>query len=62
MRFNMNGHDLCVYYSITSIRDKNTVNYKYENFERTFYLSIQPNHLDEYEIIQKITTNIEQFF
>ena len=56
MRFNMNGHDfVCILFHYIN-KIKNTVNYKYENFERTFYLSIQPNHLDEYELFKKITT------
>ncbi len=54
MRFNMNGHDFIeiLFHYINKI--KNTVNFKLENFERTFYLSIQPNYLDDYNLFKEL--------
>lgn len=54
MRFNMNGHDFIeiLFHYINKI--KNTVNFKLENFERTVYLSIQPNYLDDYNLFKEL--------
>ena len=54
-RFYMNGHDfiLILFHYINKI--KNTPNFKIDTFERAVYLSIQPNHLDAYNLFQKIS-------
>ncbi len=52
IRFKMNGHDFIdVLYSYVN-KIKNSVNFKIDNFERTFYLSVQPNYLEEYNLFR----------
>ena len=54
VRFQMNGHDFIEVLFNYINKTKNTVNFRLENFERTFYLSVQPNHLDEYSMFKKL--------
>lgn len=51
----MNGHDFIeiLYHYINRI--KNTPNFRQENFERAVYLSVQPDHLDKFELFQKLS-------
>lgn len=53
-RFNMNGHDFIevLFHYINKI--KNTANFRFENFEKAIYLSIQPNYLTDYELFKKL--------
>ncbi|KAA6332752.1 hypothetical protein EZS27_018767 [termite gut metagenome] len=52
IRFQMNGHDFIEILFSYINKIKNTVNFRRDNFERTFYLSIQPNHLEEYNLFK----------
>lgn len=54
-RCQMNGHDFIEVLFNYINKIKNTVNFRLENFERTFYLAVQPNDLDKYELFQTIS-------
>lgn len=51
-RCQMNGHDFVEVLFNYINKTKNTVNFRYDNFERAFYLAIQPNDLDKFELFQ----------
>lgn len=55
VRNQLNGHDFIEVLFNYINKTKNTVNFRFENFERTFYLSVQPNHLDRYELFETLT-------
>ncbi len=52
VRYQLNGHDFIEVLFNYINKTKNTVNFKFENFERTFYLSAQPNHLEQYGLFE----------
>jgi hypothetical protein len=54
VRNQLNGHDFIEVLFDYINKTKNTVNFRLENFERTFYLSVQPNYLDKYELFEKL--------
>lgn len=54
-RCQMNGHDFIEVLFNYINKTKNTVNFRIENFERTFYLAVQPNDLDKYELFQTVS-------
>ncbi|MEY8759316.1 hypothetical protein [Chryseobacterium tongliaoense] len=56
IRHNMNGHDFIeiLFHYINKI--KNTNNFKLDNFEKAFYVAIQPNYFDEYNLFSELTT------
>lgn len=55
IRFNMNGHDFIEILFNYINKIKNTSNFRFENFEKAIYLSIQPNFLEDYELFKTIT-------
>ncbi len=54
-RCQMNGHDLIMVLFNYINKIKNTVNFRLENFERAFYLAVQPNDLDKYELFRTVS-------
>ncbi len=50
----MNGHDFIevLFHYINKI--KNTANFKIENFEKPFYVAIQPDYFDQYQMFNKL--------
>jgi len=55
VRYQLNGHDFIEVLFNYINKTKNTVNFRLENFERTFYLSVQPNHLDKYSLFETLS-------
>ena len=54
VRSQLNGHDFIEVLFNYINKTKNTVNFRIENFERAFYLAVQPNHLDKYELFETL--------
>jgi len=55
IRYNLNGHDFVEVLFNYINKTKNTANFRLENFERTFYLAVQPNHLDRYVLFETLS-------
>jgi len=55
IRYNMNGHDFVEVLFNYLNKIKNTYNFRLETFEKTLFLALQPNYLDDFELFKTIS-------